>query len=395
MDNSFWKKFGPLALGLAVALGTAAAMVLLPTCCRTREEPGDGPLTEPAELPAEAGPEEGDASEVREAGVEPVEAPAEISETQFKDAPNEAATAELQAPPDPTPPAPPRTLELGEPPWLEAAAATHVGLVRSANEDRFLLGTWGSDAAAVAGVFDGMGGHGGGDLAAQIASHSVLHLLKHTALPDGDPVRYEALLRGLYDGDGAIRWRGKMELGRGSMGTTAVLTMLTPDGGLHLHCGDSRLYHYRGGELLFKTRDQTVVQVLVDNGQIRPEEAATHPMRSQLTSCLGGGGSIGSMVVEPAWNREEAAQPARLALQPGDLVLLCSDGLSGEVPPEALDHLVRAHGQHPATLVQECIQAALAAGGRDNVTVVAMRWLGAADQGGPVASPATEEANQG
>jgi protein phosphatase len=164
---------------------------------------------------------------------------------------------------------------------------------------------------------------------------------------------------------------------------------------MHLHCGDSRIYHYRGGELLHKTRDQTIVQVLVDNGQLRPEEAATHPMRSQLTSCLGGGGSIGSMVVEPTWNLEATEQPARLALEPGDLVLLCSDGLSGEIPPEALDQLVRAHGQHPATLAQECIQAALAAGGRDNVTVVAMRWLGAADQGGSVAPPPAEEANQG
>ena len=391
MDKSFWKKLGKLALNLAVALGTALAMVLLPTCCQAREEPGDEPQMEPAKLPTKADPEEGDASGVREAE----EAPAETGETQFKDAPNEAATAELQAAPDPTPPAPPQTIELGDPPWLEAAAATHVGLVRPANEDRFFLGPWGSQEAAVAGVFDGMGGHGGGDLAAQIACQSVFHLLQGTALPDGDPARYEVLLRGLYEGDGAIRWRGKMELGRDNMGTTAVLTLLTPDGGLHLHCGDSRLYHYRGGELLFKTRDQTVVQMLVDNGQLLPEEAASHPLRARLTSCLGGGTSPGSMVVEPAWNREGAEQPARLTLQPGDLVLLCSDGLSGEVPPEALDHLVQAHGRHPATLVRECIQAALASGGHDNVTVVAMRWLGEADQGEPVDPPATKEVDQG
>ena len=87
-----------------------------------------------------------------------------------------------------------------------------------------------------------------------------------------------------------------------------------------------------------------------------------------------GGGNAGDLVIEPTWNREGPEQAAYLALQPGDVVLLCSDGLCGEAPAEDLDRLAGTHGQNPQALVKECIQAALDAGGHDNVTVVALRW---------------------
>jgi protein phosphatase len=290
-----------------------------------------------------------------------------------EEAPNQAALADLEPPRRATPDEPP--LCLNQAGWLQAAAATNPGKVRSGNEDRFLLETWGDTSpAVVAAVFDGMGGHGGGDLAAQIACHTVLDNLHRHPYPDGDAARYKVLLRALDEADRAIRWRGSRELGRGGMGTTAAVAMLTPDGGLHLYCGDSRLYHYRDGQVLYRTKDHSIIQVLLDCGKIKPEEVATHSMRSQLTTCLGGGGEPGHAVVEPVWSSQDTGQPARLDLQPGDVVLLCSDGLCGEIPTEDLDMLVAEHGKDPSVLVERCIQAALDAGGRDNVTVIALRW---------------------
>lgn len=292
-----------------------------------------------------------------------------------EEAPNQAALASLEPPRQPTPDGPPQRLDLTG--WLQAAAATHPGKVRSGNEDRFLLETWGDGTpAVVAAVFDGMGGHGGGDLAAQVACHTVLDHLQRNPPPDGDPARHEVLLRALGEADRAIRWRGKRELGRGGMGTTAVVALLTSFGALHLYCGDSRLYHYRDGRILHRTRDHSIVQLLLDHGKIKPEEVATHSMRSQLTTCLGGGGDSSHAVVEPVWNPADTEQGACLDLQPGDLVLLCSDGLCGEISAEDLDRLVADHGQAPQALVEACIQAALGAGGRDNVTVIALRWKG-------------------
>lgn len=306
------------------------------------------------------------------------------------DAPSQAACADLGPPPPSTPPEAPRCLECAG--WLQAAAATHPGKVRSGNEDRFLLSAWGdSTQTVVAAVFDGMGGHGGGDLAAQIACQALLEHMEQTSFPDAEPDRFEALLQALYNADRDIHWRSGLELGRGSMGTTAVLVVLTPDGGLHLYCGDSRLYQYRDGKAIHQTRDHSIVQLLLDHKKITQEEAATHPLRSQLTTCLGGGGEAGNLVVEPTWNREGIEQAAHLALRPGDVVLLCSDGLCGEIPAEDLDRLVGTYGQDPKVLVEKCIQAALEAGGRDNVTVVALRWGERAESGVPDPTTADQE----
>jgi len=313
--------------------------------------------------------------EIPERDVAPVQGPTGSNADPADDAPSQAARADLEPPAPDTPPEAPLTLEFPE--WLQAAAATHRGKVRSGNEDRFLLKVWGDPAQSptvVAAVFDGMGGHGGGDLAAQIACHSLQRHLEHTPAPASDPDCFEALLGALYDADRDIHWRARRELGRGSMGTTAVVATVTPRDGLYMHCGDSRMYHYRNGKALHQTKDHTIVQLLLDHGKITPEEAATHPMRSQLTTCLGGGGNEGNLVVEPTWNREGPEQAAHLDLQPGDVVLLCSDGLCGEISAKDLDRLVADHAQDPQTLVKECIVAALDAGGHDNVTVVALRW---------------------
>ena len=283
----------------------------------------------------------------------------------------------LSARPGPpsTPPAPPIALRLGEPAWIEVAGATHVGHFRAANEDRFVLRAADSGSEVLLGVFDGMGGHGGGDVAAHLAAEGLGRWFRQP-VPSPEAERHQALVQAFLTVDEAIHRRGRLEPGQDGMGTTAVVALLEPNRALHLYAGDSRLYLYRDGRCLLQTLDHTIVQLLVSHGKIPAEAAAFHPMRHQLISCLGGKSDPGSATIEPAWEPEGQDQPAFLHPQPGDVVLLCSDGLCGEVPDQALEDLVRAHGQDPVALVQACIQAALEAGGRDNVTVLAARYLG-------------------
>jgi protein phosphatase len=140
------------------------------------------------------------------------------------------------------------------------------------------------------------------------------------------------------------------------MGTT--LTAMAFDGRAFAvaHIGDSRAYLLRGGDLLQLTRDHTMVQALVDGGQLTPEEAADHPRGSVLVRALQSGGSG-----EPDLFRHDAL--------PGDRYLLCSDGVSGFVPPGAIRAALAEEGS-PADAAARLIRLANEAGGHDNITCV-------------------------
>jgi PPM family protein phosphatase len=268
-----------------------------------------------------------------------------------------------------------KTLQLGHPKlWVDACARSHKGKVREENQDRFLLESipeWGDTGALVAMVADGMGGHQGGSQAAQIAVETVFHSLT-TRRPE---VRlYEQLHRSFYDADEAIRRRAQQDTSLTTMGTTGVAVVCFPGECVHLYTGDSRLYHFRQGELLYHTRDHSVVRYLQEEGLLTPEEARTHPMRSRLTSSLGGGAQEKRLVLEPRWSDHDDSfhQPSILSVEANDVLLLCSDGLCGEVTGEQLQDWVQDHGQDAGKLTEVCVEGALQAGGRDNITVIAL-----------------------
>lgn len=259
-----------------------------------------------------------------------------------------------------------------------AFGRSHVGKVREENQDRFLLEVvpeWGEAGALVSMVADGMGGHQGGSQAAQIAVDTVLQ-----TLTQGPPeVRlYEQLQASFVNADEAIRRRAQKDANLTTMGTTGVAAVCFPQECVHLYTGDSRLYHFRQGELIYQTRDHSVVRYLQEEGLLTPEEARSHPMRSRLTSSLGGGVQEKRLVLEPRWSDEVDShnQPSILSTTPGDLILLCSDGLCGEVSEEDLIDWAQEHGQDPETLTRRCIEGALEAGGRDNITVIAIYYQG-------------------
>ena len=159
-------------------------------------------------------------------------------------------------------------------------------------------------------VADGLGGHGGGEVAARLAVEALLRAWDPTA-----PLTTEALTQGLAAAAAAIH--GHQAEDPGLMGMRTTLVVLATDGAqaLWAHVGDSRLYLLRDGRVLIQTEDHSVPQALVRAGELTPAEVRTHPDRNRLLRALGDG--------KPP-RPDLAATP--LAIQPGDAFLLCSDG---------------------------------------------------------------------
>jgi PPM family protein phosphatase len=233
---------------------------------------------------------------------------------------------------------------------LRYAAGSDVGRSRSKNEDSVFAG---EHLLAVA---DGMGGHGHGEIASSVAIEALAEL-EGGPLPD-DP---EALVAAL---DGAVQEAGRRlsemaarDPSLARMGTT--ITAMLWDGHSRFavaHVGDSRAYMLRDGALYQITRDHTLVQSLVDDGQMSPDQAAKHPGRSLLLRAVETTG-----LPDPDLSLREAL--------PGDRYLICSDGLTSVVGPEQLHHVLTTV-EDPQEAVRRLIDLANEAGGPDNISCI-------------------------
>jgi serine/threonine protein phosphatase PrpC len=236
---------------------------------------------------------------------------------------------------------------------LSSFAGSDVGLARSGNEDSYLCGR------TVFAVADGLGGHQGGEVASATAVAPLAALDGH---PFADPAEAaEALAGAVREANAAIIDRAAGDPALWGMGTTVTAATVAGDRFLQLaHVGDSRAYLLRDGALGQLTSDHTVVGELVRRGRLTPEQAAIHPERSILTRAVG---------LDP---RILVDTPDPLELRPGDQVLLCSDGLTEAVDDEQIAELLAAEGDGDDAC-RALIDAANAAGGPDNITVVVVR----------------------
>lgn len=231
---------------------------------------------------------------------------------------------------------------------LSWAAATHEGLVRESNQDAFRT------SSGVFLVCDGMGGHRGGERASRAAADIVLRAWDADAPPDVQSVVDSVGLANtelLREADGDSSLAG--------MGTTLVGLGVVLQGGrpmlLAVNVGDSRLYVRASGTVRQVSHDHSVVQELIDAGQITPEESRTHVERHVVTRVLG----------SDPWPEPDVWL---LAPTPGTRYLLCTDGVHGEL---TADDLTAALAQpQPSDAVASLVAAALTAGGRDNLTAV-------------------------
>ena len=234
---------------------------------------------------------------------------------------------------------------------------------RQKNEDR--MGYCYTRSAGLFALADGMGGHPEGEVASQLALQTLSAMFQRDAKPTlKDPLRFlqEAVLAGHHQ---LLRYatdRGLMDTPR----TTVVACVLQGQSAYWAHCGDSRLYLLRGDKLLARTRDHSYTELhgaLAQSGQPVPLEAQRFN-RNVLFTCLG---SPGKPVVDTV---------GPTVLQPGDRLMLCSDGLWGAISD---DDIVRTLSQHAVTdAVPELAEQALRSAGAksDNVTVLALEWEG-------------------
>lgn len=249
--------------------------------------------------------------------------------------------------------------------WIEYNPVCDKGKVREANEDAYLVEPWLNEALLVV-VADGMGGHRGGKEAADIAIDTFKELLNQP-FPTDNKELFGLLVSYFYKADENIREQACQSFKLMDMGTTIVVAVFTPDSYIYLHAGDCRFYHIRKDEPIRISKDHSVVQVLIELGKITEKDVATHPMRSVVNSSLGGRNATGTFTVSPQWDDEN---PPIYSYDEGDIFLLCSDGLHGEVFLEEILKITTEHSESSELINQELLQTALKNGGKDNITVV-------------------------
>ena len=234
------------------------------------------------------------------------------------------------------------------------AARTDVGIVRSGNEDNYLM-------LAERGIFivaDGMGGHAAGEVASEMAVRITSNQIGSIrGLTDEDASeRVRAAIRSAND---AIFERTLSEHDKRGMGTTATVLVLMPQRYLIGQVGDSRAYLLRQADLQQLTKDHSYVQEQVDAGLLTPDQARVHPYSNVITRCVGA-----SMDVAPDIYFG--------TLEAGDVILLASDGLTGMLEDEQLSRILTGDGG-PQHWVDRMIAEANRRGGLDNITAIVIR----------------------
>lgn len=232
---------------------------------------------------------------------------------------------------------------------LRIAGDSHVGKVRTANEDSLIV----EPRLGLYAVLDGMGGANAGDVASQMARDAIREYV--TARRGSVPAR-QLLEAAIHAGSTTVFTAAQAQRERHGMGTTVVACLIDGATVVIGHVGDSRAYLLRGGRLQAMTRDHTIVEELVDRGLLTPDEAERHPYKNVLSRNLGARPETRVDVVE-------------VELAPGDRLMLCSDGLYGYAAGEAIQYLLGS-GDAPDQVCRDLIDLALRGGGGDNVSAI-------------------------
>jgi PPM family protein phosphatase len=252
---------------------------------------------------------------------------------------------------------------------VRTASLTDPGRRRRQNEDAFVC------EPPLFAIADGMGGAQAGELASRLAAAAV-----GRADTDGRTGR-ELVVGLIEDANRSVYERASGDESVSGMGTTMTVALVEDSHVWIGHVGDSRAYLLRDGELQQLTDDHSLVAELVRSGRLTPEEAGQHPNRSMITRALG---------TEP----EVTVDAIAVQTKPGDVFVLCSDGLSSMVDDDAIRAVLEEHGDDLDQAARVLVDAANEAGGEDNITVVLFEATGSAealDETGELAGLPLEE----
>jgi serine/threonine protein phosphatase PrpC len=238
---------------------------------------------------------------------------------------------------------------------MRMAIQTDIGRVRQVNEDRAAIQPE-LNGLSLAIVADGMGGHQAGDIASQMAVEMIQTSLK--SLQSDMPIEEckRVLREAIELANGNIYDFAAGQENYHGMGTTVIVVIASQERLIIGHIGDSRAYKIGHESIIQLTEDHTLVNELVRNGQISPEEADHHPRRNWITRALGTEPGVNVDIYEYAWTH-------------GETILLCSYGLSGLVDTRHLQEIVQSSASLDEAAGQ-LIHSALQAGGDDNITVI-------------------------
>jgi len=245
---------------------------------------------------------------------------------------------------------------------IEFADVSDVGH-REENQDRAAVVADRSCALLVA--MDGMGGHADGALAAEIGRKTLIDAFNAEEHPLFDPLGFLHLALGRAH-EAVVGAGTKLPVEKRPRATCAAC-LVQGSSAYWAHLGDSRVYHIRNGALVERTRDHSHVEQLLREGMIREDEVHGHPMRNYVESCIGGEAALPDMTVSP-----------RRSLLPGDILLVCSDGLWANLKDADIAAFWHPGGKPLAEALSELVDRAVAASAphSDNTTVAALRWLG-------------------
>ncbi len=243
---------------------------------------------------------------------------------------------------------------MSHPPLLTMSGVSDKGQVREHNEDTIRWDVTGGWAI----LADGMGGHLAGEVASALAGETIAGHLSR--LENGDAEQIKAALHGaVAAANRAIHAQALADIRCHSMGTTVVVALARDDLISCAHVGDSRLYRYNTYDgLVMLSHDHSLVQELVDEGFISQEEAASSVHKNVITRALGLQDTVKVDLLQ-------------VPTEPGDLFLLCSDGLSDKIPPDEMEQFMK--NDNLELMAQTLVAEANARGGEDNISVILMR----------------------
>ncbi|GAA3407050.1 Stp1/IreP family PP2C-type Ser/Thr phosphatase [Paenibacillus hodogayensis] len=238
---------------------------------------------------------------------------------------------------------------------MQTAHRTDAGLVRLINEDRAAVrDEWNGFTLAI--VADGMGGHQAGEIASQMTIELVETEMRAVTTDLSVDERKQAVHSAIAKANEQVFEIASGQARYQGMGTTVVAALATADDLVIGHIGDSRAYIVSGDSIRQVTEDHSLVNELIKSGQITQEEANIHPLRNVVTRALGTDRQVEIDIIHSPWGN-------------GDVLLLCSDGLSGLVGEREIYEIVVEQGDLPRK-VDKLVGRALEEGGGDNITVV-------------------------
>ena len=249
---------------------------------------------------------------------------------------------------------------------LTMAGLTDPGRLRRRNEDRIAL----HPEIGLVVLADGMGGHNAGEVASHLAVDVMIRHCVNALAAEPDPAaghdpkpcdHEQGALHGAIEAANiAIHEMAHHNPECAGMGSTVVAALFQDDALCVAHVGDSRLYRLRDSRLQLLTEDHSVVQELLNRGLLTPEQARQSVSKNLVTRALG---------VDARVQIDMGAH----ATEPGDLYLLCSDGLNDVLTDAQIEHLLAAHGADPDAAVRRLVDATNQAGGPDNISVILVR----------------------